>query len=216
MGFSFADQARWTATWNGLGVTAVNAELFQRLAAAYSEQHRHYHTLQHLDECFARLGEYPDPIESRPEIELALWFHDAVYDPHRSDNEEQSAQLARTEALRFGIDADSADRIHGLILATKHTVAPATGAAKVLVDVDLSILAAPEARFDEYERQVRAEYGWVPGFLFRRKRKEILESFLARPSIFQTAYFRAKFETAAKQNLQRSIGALSAPRKWRS
>ena len=216
MDFKFANQERWTATWKNLGVTAADAELFRRLVDAYSEHHRHYHTLQHLDECFARFDECPVRTDHANEIELALWFHDAVYDPHRSDNEEQSAQWARTEASRFGIDADAVERIHGLILATKHNVAPATEAAKVTVDVDLSILAAPEERFDDYERQVRAEYSWVPGFLFRRKRKEILESFLARPAIFQTAYFQAKYETAARHNLQRSIRALSAPRIWRS
>ena len=216
MDFSFANQQRWTATWKGFGVPVADEELFRRLVDAHSENHRHYHTLQHLDECFARLDECSTPIDHANEIELALWFHDAVYDPHRSDNEEQSAQWARTEASRFGIDADAVDRIFGLILATRHSVAPATEAAKVVVDVDLSILAAPEERFDEYERQVRAEYSWVPGFLFRRKRKEILEGFLARPNIFQTAYFQAKYETAARQNLQRSIRALSAARKWRS
>jgi predicted metal-dependent HD superfamily phosphohydrolase len=208
-GVPLAHPARWAATWTALGVPAPDTRLYEQLVERYSDRSRHYHTLRHLSECIARLDEFPDPVAHVHEIELALWFHDAVYDAHRSDNEEQSAAWAKTEALRLGVAADAVERIHALILATKHNAMPATTDAQLIVDVDLTILGAPAERFDEYERQVGDEYTWVPGFLFRRKRREILESFLARPSIFSTAFFREKYEAAARHNLQRSITTLS-------
>jgi predicted metal-dependent HD superfamily phosphohydrolase len=193
--------------WAALGVSAPDTHLYEQLLERYSGRGRHYHTRRHLDECFARVDEFPDPVDHRHEIELALWFHDAVYDAHRSDNEEQSAGWARREVSRLGVAADVIERVDTLILATKHAAMPSSTDAQVIVDADLAILGAPAERFDEYERQVRAEYAWVPGFLFRRKRREILHAFLERPSIFSTAYFRAKYEAAARQNLQRSIDA---------
>jgi predicted metal-dependent HD superfamily phosphohydrolase len=131
-----------------------------------------------------------------------------VYDTRSQDNEERSAAWAETAALNAGVPAEAALRVRDLILATKHEAAPATAAAKLLVDVDLAILGAPVERFDEYERQVREEYSWVLSWLFRRTRREILLAFLERPHLFSTEYFRANYETQARANLERSIKAL--------
>jgi len=95
-------------------------------------------------------------------------------------------------------------------MATCHNALPDTQDAKVLVDIDLSILGAEAARFDEYENQVRAEFHWVPAFLFRRKRREILQGFLARPSIYSTTHFKNRLEKKARENLARSLGKLDA------
>jgi predicted metal-dependent HD superfamily phosphohydrolase len=81
---------------------------------------------------------------------------------------------------------------------------------RTLIDVDLAILGAPAERFDEYEQQVRAEYSWVPGVLFKRKRREILEGFLRRPTVYSTEHFRGRYEVAARANLSRSIHQLEA------
>ena len=78
-----------------------------------------------------------------------------------------------------------------------------------MIDVDLAILGTPAERFDEYERQVRDEYSWVPGFLFRRKRREILTAFLARPHVYNTERFRVRYEAVARANLARSIERLN-------
>jgi len=78
------------------------------------------------------------------------------------------------------------------------------------VDVDLSILGAAPERFDQYERQVREEYAWVPDFLSRRERKAILKEFLARPRIFRSVHFRDRYEQQARSNIERSLGRLGA------
>jgi predicted metal-dependent HD superfamily phosphohydrolase len=202
------DSIRWRATWQGLGVTAPDEGLYQTLIDSYSEPHRRYHTMKHLDECFARLDEARDLPGRIYEVELALWFHDAVYGTRNHDNEEQSAEWAKAAVAQSGLPAAVGERVHVLILATKHDAAATTEDAALLVDVDLAILGAPAERFDDYERQVREEYSWVPSFVFRRKRREILEAFLARPHLYNTERFRERFEAAARSNLMRSIKQL--------
>jgi predicted metal-dependent HD superfamily phosphohydrolase len=199
---------RWRATWAGLGVDAPDDPAFGEVIASYSEPHRHYHTVQHLDECFAWLDEARRLAGDPYAVELALWFHDAVYEPRAQDNEERSASWAHAVATKAGLAGAVVERVRALVLATKHSSPPATPDEALLVDVDLAILGAPVERFDEYERQVREEYGWVPGFLFRRKRREILESFLTRPNLYSTGHFRAALESRARENLARSIRAL--------
>jgi len=198
----------WKTTWRGLLVDECNDELYREIVTHYSESHRSYHTLQHLNECFARLGEGKELAERLHEVELALWFHDAVYDVRGQDNEERSASWAEVVARDAGLPASVVGRVRALILATKHNVVPSTPDEKLLVDVDLAILGAPVERFDEYERQVRQEYSWVPSFLFRSKRREILSTFLSRPRIFSTDYFWATYEAQARANLARSIKIL--------
>jgi predicted metal-dependent HD superfamily phosphohydrolase len=202
------DLERWRATWKGLGVEAADDELYRALIARYSEPHRKYHTVRHLDECFARLDEARASAGHPYEIELALWFHDAVYDVRGQDNEEQSASWARAAAGRAGLSEAVGERLSQLILATKHDAEPPSPDAALLVDVDLAILGTAPERFDEYERQIRDEYSWVPGFVFRRKRREILQGFLARPRLYSTSHFRDRYEAPARANLTRSIRLL--------
>lgn len=173
--------------------------LYDALVARYSEPHRRYHTLTHLEECFAAFDEIADLAERPADVELALWFHDAIYDTRRTDNEQRSADWARSVC---------GDPVARLVMVTRHDAAPVTNDEKVLVDADLWILGAPEKRFDEYEQQVREEYGWVPGPIYRRKRRQILESLLARPAIYGTGRFLRRYEREARANLARSLARL--------
>ena len=107
-----------------------------------------------------------------------------------------------------GIAADACDRVHALIMTTCHDALPQTVDEQLLVDIDLAILGADIARFDEYERQVRAEYGWVPAFVFRRTRRKILQAFLARPALYASLHFHERLETKARVNLTRAVAKL--------
>ncbi|HEY1305687.1 MAG TPA: hypothetical protein VGF24_19165 [Vicinamibacterales bacterium] len=204
------DIIRWRGTWTGLGLARCDDQLFAEVMRRYAEPHRSYHTTRHLEECFAKLDEGRAHAERLYEVELALWFHDAVYEVRNSDNEERSASWAQAAVSAAGVDHSIGSRVRDLILATRHDVVPSTKDAALLIDVDLAILGASAERFDEYERQVREEYSWVPGFLFRRKRREILEAFLRRPAIYSTKPFRIRYESAARANLARSIQQLEA------
>lgn len=190
---------RWLALWRRSAASGDAEAVFADLARRYAEPQRAYHTMQHLAEC---LEELPG---ASIRVELALWYHDAVYDPHRSDNEDRSAELGRDVARRIGWADPDAEAVHALILATKHAAVPADEEARLLTDVDLSILGRPRARFDEYERQIRAEYAWVPEALYIEKRREILQGFRERPAIYATPEFRRRYEAAARENLDRAL-----------
>ena len=142
---------------------------------------------------------------------LALWFHDAVYDPQArgSVNERRSADWARSAAWAAGTSDETADALHALVMATCHDAEPIGSDAQLLVDIDLAILGADTTRFDEYERQVRAEYAHVPDDAFRDGRRRILQQFLARPVIFRTPAAQHALERRARANLARSIAGLS-------
>jgi predicted metal-dependent HD superfamily phosphohydrolase len=200
--------ARWHELWKQLGAADPDPKLHGELIARYSEPHRRYHTLQHLDECLEKFDEIRALAERPAEIELALWFHDAIYNVKRRDNEKRSADWARASALAAGTPAQACNRVHALVMATRHKAVPRGTDAEILVDVDLSILGATPERFDQYERQVREEYAWVPDFLFRRERKAILKDFLARPCIFSTTLFRDRHEQQARSNIERSLERL--------
>ena len=202
---------QWRDTWKGLGAAADDDELFGELIVRYSEPHRKYHTLQHLAECLEHFRELSALAEFPAEIELALWFHDAVYDVARNDNETRSADWARASLLAQSAASAmrvAAQRVHGLIMATRHDAAPAGRDAGILVDADLWILGAPAGRFDEYERQIREEYRHIPDFLFRPKRKALLQKLLRRPRLFSTGIFFARCEPQARANIARSLARL--------
>lgn len=198
---------RWRALWQALGALAPIQE-FAALTTRYAETHRHYHTAQHIGECLTHFDTALALCAHPAEVELALWFHDAVYQPRAKDNEAQSAAWAARVMREAGLSNDAQNRVRALIMTTRHDALPDTPDARVLVDIDLSILGADAARFDEYETQVRAEYRWVPDFVFRGKRREVLEGFVARPAIYATAYFKSLLEKKARENLARSLSAL--------
>src|SRR5262245_61110287 len=203
------DIQRWSALWRAAGATGDPLPVLEQLRAAYSEPHRHYHNLRHIAEC---LGEF-EPVrtlaQSQEAVELALWFHDAVYDTTAADNEERSAVLARSCLSGAGVPDALVRRIERLVLATKRHDVSLDVDAPVLVDIDLSILGQPQPRFLEYERQIREEYSWVPPKIFAEKRAEILRSFVARDRIYWTPRFYDLYEKPARKNLELSIAALS-------
>ena len=203
------DRQRWDSTWRAVGASSGDVAAHRDLIARYAEPARRYHTMQHLSECFSHWDAVRDQATHPGEVELALWFHDAVYDPHRDDNEVKSAALSRAAIVQASLPASLADGVSVLILATAHQSPPEPGDTALLVDVDLAILAAPRERFDEYERQVREEYAWVPAPLFERKRRDVLERFLARPSIYSSPHFQRVAEGPARENLRRSLVRLA-------
>jgi predicted metal-dependent HD superfamily phosphohydrolase len=198
---------RWKTTWASFGKPSPT-RTFDRLVAAYGEPHRAYHTLQHLGECFANLDLFRAAARRAGEIELALWFHDAVYDTHAHDNEERSAAWAKADLFDASLGLETIERIAAMIVATKHAAEPTDPDAKLCVDVDLAILAAPRERFDEYEAEVRREYAWVDDDAFAAGRAQVLESFLRRGRIYATEIAAARFEEKARANLRRSLTKL--------
>lgn len=202
------DWDRWVALWRGLGAEPADRSVFEQLLKRYAEPWRAYHTLQHVRDCVQHLDTARYLAQRPVEIELALWFHDAVYDTHRSDNEELSARWAQQHALDQNLLADVATRVRDLILATKHDAHPPNAEAALLADIDLAILGQLVPEFDLYEAQIRQEYTWVPELDFCKGRAKILEGFLRRDSIYRTDHFRDCYERQARLNLERSLANL--------
>ena len=181
------------------GAAADVAERWWReLETRYSEPHRHYHTLRHIEEMLDLL---PHADET---VLMAVWFHDAIYGGQQ--NEERSAELARqalTE-LRF----PSIDVVEQLILATKtHGPSQVDPRFQPFLDADLAILGSAPARYDEYAAQIRREYAHIPEAMFLSGRASVLRTFLAREAIYASAEFRERFEAQARANIQRELSA---------
>lgn len=195
----------WHDLWRSLGASAGDEAEYRRLLGAYAEPQRHYHTGQHLDECLDNFAALRSWAAHPAEVELALWFHDAIYEPRGRDNEARSAQWAVAAMARAGLPEATMGRVEALIMTTCHDAVPEGADAQVLVDVDLWILAAPPGRFAEYEGQIRAEYAWVPEISFREKRREVLRGFLQRPRLFQTDLYFELYEARARANLAGAV-----------
>lgn len=201
--------AGWRDAWHALGATAPRG-LRERLVAAWSEPHRHYHAARHLAECLALLERWR-PATARPaELTLALWFHDAVYDPRAADNEARSAAWAADSLRAAGAAHDAAERIAGLVMATRHDAPCADGADTALLqDIDLAVLGSPTARYAAYCRDVRLEYAHVPEPAWRSGRAAVLRSFLDRPRLYRSAPAAAVFEEQARVNLSAEVERLA-------
>jgi predicted metal-dependent HD superfamily phosphohydrolase len=198
---------RWQSTWRGLGLVPPD-RLYGEVCSRYAEAHRAYHTLRHLAECFEHFDGARHLAVHPCEVELALWFHDAIYDTRAADSEEQSAAWAGRSLAEAGAAGGQIERVCQLVLATKHASSGGSADLAVLLDTDLSILGAPPARFLEYEAQVQEEYSWVPEDGFRKARAAILGRFLERPRIYLTDHFGRLLESRARSNLRNSIERL--------
>ncbi|HZE96223.1 MAG TPA: N-methyl-D-aspartate receptor NMDAR2C subunit [Planctomycetota bacterium] len=193
---------RWIRCWKAAGATGDPVPPWEALAARYAEPHRGYHTLRHIEHCLVEFdpvrGQALDPVA----VELAVWYHDAVYDTRQRDNEERSARLV--ESVQ-GLPAASARRAGDLIRVSTHKKPAADRDGKLFTDIDLAILGQPGDVFQDYERRVREEYAWVPEADFRAGRARILETFLDRFSIYATPYFQERYEKRARLNLTASL-----------
>ena len=203
------DRTRWSRVWSELGGRGNGHQVFEQLVAAYNEPTRTYHNIEHLRHCLTEL-EKNIALAHRPvEIEAALWFHDAIYTPGRPDNEDRSAHLAETALQGDGVESDVARRIAALVLATRHAEPAPDDDARLVCDIDLSILGGAPASFELFELRIRQEYRLVPDALYRQGRTEVLRAFLRRPWIYQTAPFQEQYENQARQNLEAAVAALS-------
>lgn len=182
------------------------------LRARYSEPHRSYHTLAHVADCLAQLSEVERlSAAERRLLELAAWWHDAIYDPARPDNEERSADLARRDLAALGEPDPVIDEVARLILLTRgHAVAPGDRLGAILVSIDLSILGREPAAYDRYAAQVREEYAFVPDDAFRAGRTAVLRKFLDAPVIYADPAFAERYEAPARENLARELSSLGA------
>jgi predicted metal-dependent HD superfamily phosphohydrolase len=195
---------KWQKLMHAFGF-AENRMTFDKLIAAYTEKHRYYHTFEHINACLNHLDKTHDLARYPHEIKLALWFHDAIYKPYSKENELKSANWAVDFLKQNGMDEKTIARVYQLVLVTLHGTKIKTGDEKLIVDIDLTILGSLPKAYNQFEMNVRKEYRFVPFFIYRKKRKEILQVFLEQETIYKVEYFRDKFEKQARKNLTRAI-----------
>ena len=205
---------RWLKLMRALGLGA-SEDTFHSLSAAYSEKHRHYHTGKHVQTCLEHLDRCVSQAQHPEEVELALWFYDAIYNPLSGNNEQKSATWASSFLRDNGASPEVIERVHWLIMVTEHNVETRTMDESLLVDIDLSILGASGKTYDEFEEAVRKEYRIIPMFIYRQKRAEVLKSFLQRPHIYKNEPFRSERERQAQVNLSNAICRLVGRAYWR-
>lgn len=187
-----------------------NLEELEYLTTMYSKPNRAYHNLNHIIDCLQKLNRLNDsqPIEYKPEIELAFWFHDVIYDPYLKDNELKSAESAKLFLEKQKTNNSTLYFIYDLIMATIHKIPPKNESEAIMMDIDISILGSSPTIYKTYCDNIRKEYKMVPNFLYKRNRIKILEMFLNRKELYYTTNFKNQYETQARINIKNEIATL--------
>jgi len=206
-------RSRFEALWGKTIDANGAAPAWRALDAGYSEPQRAYHNWSHiramLDGLDAARGMPEFDGVDFDEVELAIFFHDAIYDPRAKDNEEKSAALFRDMCADGSPDQAGDQRVAKMILATATHAPNADLATRLLLDLDLRVLGGASEQYSAYARAVRAEYSFVPYQAWRDGRAAVLRRFLERDRIFQTAHFSHLYEARARKNIAAEVGALA-------
>ncbi|MFE6687096.1 hypothetical protein ACFVFQ_11525 [Streptomyces sp. NPDC057743] len=207
--------ARWAATVAQARDAAQEgpdpAPYADNLLRRWAEPQRRYHTTDHLVAVLDRIDELAAHAEDLPAVQLAAWFHDAVYRPDRSENEERSAALAERALPELGIDAARTAEVARLVrLTVTHDPAPEDRNGAVLCDADLAVLAGGPDAYAAYAAAVRTEYGFVPDPDFRAGRAAVLRQLLALPRLFRTPRAHDQWEAPARRNLATELALLES------
>ncbi|MFB7357857.1 HD domain-containing protein [Streptomyces gardneri] len=185
----------------------------RNLLARWAEPQRRYHTVDHLRAVLDRIDELADQGGEGGELELvrlAAWFHDAVYRPDRSENEERSAALAERALVEAGLTEHEVHEVARLVrLTIAHDPAAGDLNGETLCDADLAILATGPDTYRGYVAAVREEYAFVPEDDFRKGRAAVLRQLLALPRLFHTPYGAAVWEERARDNMEKELKELT-------
>ena len=195
------DRKRFDRLWGrciGEGAGAV----FDELDALYREPHRRYHTTAHIVHCLHCFDLAADRMDEPDAVEMALWFHDAIYDVPTEKNESRSAELFAVKAGGRG-EERFRSKVHRLIMVTTHDGPPETLDESFMVDIDLSSFGLPWEEFLRDSLAVREEFLHVPNAEFYPRHRKFVESLAARPAFCFTEFFRERHEARARENIER-------------
>jgi predicted metal-dependent HD superfamily phosphohydrolase len=185
--------------------THLIADCWNELEKNYSGKGRHYHTLGHLQNLLEELQNIQPHIHDWNTILFTLFYHDAIYNAQKSDNEEKSAALAETRLQSLSVPSQLINHCKSQILATKKHLPDQDEDTNYFTDADLSILGQPWDIYNRYAQNVRKEYRIYPDLIYKPGRKKVLQHFLNMERIYKTGEFHKKYEVTAKQNLQKEF-----------
>ncbi len=181
---------------------------FDELSKLYSSPKRYYHDITHITNLLKLWENNKNKLGDEEIVYLVIWFHDAIYDSWKSDNEELSAEMAKEFLIKINYPIYKIDKIGQYILATKTHESNGDSDLDFFLDFDLSILGADETIYDIYAQQIRDEFSFYPNFLYNRGRRKVLNAILEKKSIYKTDEFKALLENQARLNIQRELDSL--------
>lgn len=204
-------RTRWHSSISYFTNNANDAEAwYEQLRLIYTNPARQYHNLDHIKQILDWITIVREQFISADELlayQLAAWFHDAVYDTHRVDNEELSADYLESSARDLHLPRSITKLAREMILSTK-THETSSPAAAAFCDCDLAILGSPLSVYEEYRQAIRGEYSWVPEDEYRSGRSKVLRRFLDRPAIYATPAMHQWLEQTARRNLAGELAEL--------
>ncbi len=189
-------------------IFGLNVAEYSLFVAQYSEPQRHYHSLDHVEDCLLKCEEVENFINDLKPVQTAILFHDYYYDPKRNDNEEKSADYTFNLLKNNSFPEEFCIQVKELINLTKHPSVPKTADEEYLLDIDLSILGSPPETYHIYEDNIRQEYMHVPKVVFSFGRKKLLKKFLNQERIYYSEYFHKTLEEQSRENLKWAIKQL--------
>ncbi len=182
---------------------------WKEIEQKYSSEKRHYHNLSHIAELLQFFSEYEEKIIEKDVVLYAIFYHDAIYNVKKKNNEEKSAKLARQRMSQLNIHPGTIQLVYDFIIATKsHETDYNNQDLDYFLDFDMAILGKNWDDYLSYTKQIRKEYSIYPNILFRKGRKEALKSFLQIERIYKTDAFFNKFEERARKNIRKEIKEL--------
>jgi predicted metal-dependent HD superfamily phosphohydrolase len=200
--------ARWMNQWPNTDRNLA-LDAFGHLVARYSEPHRAYHNLVHINDVLTTFASEAHTTQNGDAVRLALWYHDAIYDygPQAKDNELKSAEYAQRELNKLGVSGSIVAQVYDLIMATRHNASLHLSDHMLIADIDLGILGKSWPEYDAYAQAIRAEYDWVASDFYATERAKILQRFIDT-GVYSTQRFRDRYGDQAKRNLKREIKML--------
>lgn len=205
---SFTDLKSCLDFWKRLGVNSFDLQVYDFIVESYSEKNRKYHTLTHVSSCLKKFQDIKANLLFPDSVEMAIWFHDVVYDAGKSDNEEQSAKVTSAICSAHGLPDYFTDRVNYLILATKHdgnNLMPNDYDAFYLLDLDLFGLAWSWEEFVINNKNIQLEFSHFPKAMVLNNQREFLLELIHQDKIYKTEYFYENYENKARENIDRFI-----------
>ena len=188
---------------------ALAGTLWEELEQAYTSKDRYYHSLTHITYMLELAEKYKQENLKYDPLLFAIFYHDIIYNPSRSDNEAESAELAEARLKSIGLPAADTAFVKEMILATKSHQQQQNETANFLLDLDLAILGAGWQKYNMYREAVRKEYSIYPDAVYKSGRKSVLQRFLAQTHIYKTQLFRDRLELQARENLRMELDLLA-------
>jgi predicted metal-dependent HD superfamily phosphohydrolase len=203
--------AHWNRLMARLEIGPKNSGELERLLALWSGPDRHYHTQCHLLWLLDEIDRQSALLAEPERLYLAAWYHDAIYDTQRQDNEAMSADLARDSLGKMQLGGALIDRVCALILSTAaHRSGGTDRDDDLFLDMDCAILGAGNDRYDAYAAEIQAEYAWVPADLYQEGRGQFLEMMSNEKQVFLTPEYEARLGDQARENMRRELNTLKA------